>query len=297
MRFRVANFLSRLNSLLLFQAFYPVKYQRFFFSYVVPLFSVKAAGVRSEPAEIPGIPAVWLVPENAASGRALLYLHGGGYTIGSIRSYRNMVSHLASAARCRALLIEYRLAPENGFPCAVEDAVTSYRWLLSHGYGPEKTAVAGDSAGGGLTAATLVSLRDAGDPLPAAAMLLSPWTDLACSGESFKAVGWRDPMLNRGIIRKMAAMYLGGADPADPLASPLHADLGGLPPMLIQVGTRELLLDDARRLAKRAEEAGVAVELDVCEGMFHVWQFFAPVVPESREAMERLGRFYQEKVG
>ncbi len=177
-RFHVARFLSRLNSLLLFQGFYPVSYQRFFFSYVVPLFSVRAAGVRREPADIPGIPAVWLVPENATDGRALLYLHGGGYTIGSIRSYRNMVSHLASASRCRALLVEYRLAPENRFPCAVEDAVTSYRWLLSRGYDPEDIAIAGDSAGGGLAAATLVSLRDAGDPLPAAAMLLSPWTDL-----------------------------------------------------------------------------------------------------------------------
>lgn len=296
-RFRVATFLSRLNSLLLFQSFYPVKYQRFFFSTVVPLFSVKAAGVRREPVAITGIAAEWLVPDNAKVGQALLYLHGGGYSIGGIKTYRNMVSHLASAAGCRALLIEYRLAPENRFPCAVEDAVTSYRWLLSQGYDPDNIAIAGDSAGGGLAVATLLSLRDAGDPLPAAAMLLSPWTDLAGTGESLQAVGWRDPMLNKGVIHKMAVMYLGETDPGNPLASPLYADLKGLPPMLIQVGTREILLDDARRLAERARESGVEVHLEVCEGMFHVWQFFAPLVPESRAAIERLGRFFREKAG
>ncbi|MBC7247575.1 MAG: alpha/beta hydrolase [Actinobacteria bacterium] len=296
-RFRVARLLARLTSILLFQAFYPVKYQRFFFSNVVPLFSIRAAGVKREHAAVPGIPAEWLIPDDAESGRALLYLHGGGYVIGSIRTYRNMVSHLASAAGCRALLIEYRLAPENRFPCAVEDAVTAYRWLLSQGYDPGNIAIAGDSAGGGLAAATLVSLRDAGEPLPAAAMLLSPWTDLEGTGESLGTVGWRDPMLNKWIIRKMAASYLGDADPRDPLASPLYADLSGLPPLLIQAGTSEILLDDARRLAERAEEAGVSVKLDIREGMFHVWQFFAPLVPESREALERIGRFYREKVG
>lgn len=296
-RFRVAKLLSRLTSILLFQSFYPVKYQRFFFSKVVPLFSIKARGVRSEPAAIPGIPAEWLIPGNARSGRALLYLHGGGYVIGSIRTYRDMVSHLAFAAQCRALVVEYRLAPENRFPCAVEDALTSYRWLLSQGYEPGNIAIAGDSAGGGLAAATLVSLRDAGDPLPAAAMLLSPWTDLEGTGESLRSVGWKDPMLNKGIIFKMAASYLGGADARDPLASPVYADLKGLPPLLIQVGTCEILLDDARRLARRAEEAGVSVTLEVWEGMFHVWQFFCPLAPESRKAMENIGRFYRERVG
>jgi monoterpene epsilon-lactone hydrolase len=293
----IAKLFCRLNSILLFQSFYPVKYQRFIFSKVLPHFLIKAAGVKSEPVDIPGIPAEWLIPDNAKSGQALLYLHGGGYIIGSIESYRNMVSQLASAAQCRALIIEYRLAPEDKFPCAVKDALTSYRWLLSQGYDPKNIAIAGDSAGGGLTAVTLVSLRDAGDPLPAAAMLLSPWTDLEGAGESFKTVGWRDPMLNKRIALKMAALYLGDADPRDPLASPIYADLKGLPPLLIHVGTCELLLDDARRLAKRADEDGVSVELDICDGMFHVWQFFSPLVSESKEAIEKLGKFYQNKVG
>lgn len=274
-----------------------MKYQRFFFSNVVPLFSMKAAGVRSEPAAIPGIAAEWLVPNGAESDRALLYLHGGGYCIGSIKTYRSLVSHLASAAGCRALIIEYRLAPENRFPCAVEDAVASYRWLLSQGYDPGNIAVAGDSAGGGLAPAMMLSLRDAGEPLPAAAILLSPWADLQCTGESIDALGRSDPMLNKGILLKMASRYLGNRDPRDHLASPVYADLKGLPPMLIQVGTREILLDDARRLAERARESGVEVHLEVCEGMFHVWQFFAPLVPESREAIERLGGFFREKVG
>lgn len=293
----MARLLARLTSILLFQAFYPVKYQRFFFSRIVPLFSVRAAGVRSEPVEVQGMSAAWLIPDDAGSGRALLYLHGGGYTIGSIESYRNMVSHLAAAARCRALLVEYRLAPEHGFPCAVEDAVTAYRWLLSQGYDPGNIAIAGDSAGGGLAAATLVALRDAGEPLPAAAILLSPWADLKHTGESFRTVGWRDPMLNRSVLSRMAALYLGGKDPENPLASPVYADLKGLPPLLIHVGECELLLDDARRLARRAEEDGVTVELYVCEGMFHVWHYFTPLVPESREAVERIGRFYQDRVG
>jgi epsilon-lactone hydrolase len=256
----------------------------------------KVPGVRSEPADVSGIPAEWLIPDNSASDRALLYLHGGGYIHGSIKSHREMASQIAASAGCRALIIDYRRAPENKFPAAVEDAVASYRWLLSQGYEPGETAIAGDSAGGGLTVATMVSLRDSGDPLPAAAMMLSPWTDLELIGESCKTVGWRDPLISTRLLRKYTRMYMGGKDPRDPLASPIYADLKGLPPLCIQVGTCEILLDDAKRLAERAEQDGVSVELDVYEDMFHVWHFFSPMVPESKEAIEKLGTFFREKV-
>ncbi len=292
--FRIAKAMVRLNGLLMLDGFGPVKYQRFLFSEVVPRLAKKVPGVRNEPADIPGIPAEWLIPEGAANDQVLLYLHGGGYVIGSINSHRGLASQIAAAARCRALIIDYRLAPENKFPAAVEDAVASYRWLLSQGYEPEKIAIAGDSAGGGLTAAALVSLRDSGDPLPAAALLLSPWTDLEVIGESCKTVGWRDPLVSKGILKKYTRMYMGGKDPRDPLASPIYADLKGLPPLCIHVGTCEVLLDDARRLSAKAEEDGVSVDLDICEGMFHVWQFLSPVVPESKEAIEKLGNFVRD---
>lgn len=296
MSFRIAKAAERVSSLLMLNGYSPVGYQRFLFNKVAPHFAKKVGGVRSEPAQIPGIHAEWLVPEGSSSDRALLYLHGGGYVIGSIESHRNLASQIAAAAGCRALIIDYRLAPENRFPAAVEDAVSSYRWLVLQGYEPAKTAIAGDSAGGGLTAAALVSLRDSGDPLPAAAMLLSPWTDLEVSGESCRTVGWRDPLVSRGILRNYARCYVGTADPRGPLASPIHADLKGLPPLCIHVGTCEVLLDDARRLAERARQDGVEVDLFVCDGMIHVWQFLSPLVPEGREAIEKLGEFYKARI-
>ena len=292
--FRIVKGVVRLNAVLMLDGFGPVKYQRFLFSKVAPLLAKKVPGVRSERAEVPGIPAEWLIPDGAASDRVLYYLHGGGYVIGSIDSHRNLVSQLAAAAGCRALIIDYRLAPENKFPAAVEDAVASYRWLLSQGYKAGKIVIAGDSAGGGLAVATMVSLRDSGDPLPAAALLLSPWTDLEVIGESCKTVGWRDPMVSVGILKKYTRQYMGGKDPRDSLASPIYADLKGLPPLLIHVGTCEVLMDDAKRLAAKAEKDGVDVELDVCDGMFHVWQFFSPVVPESKDAIDRLGKFARD---
>jgi monoterpene epsilon-lactone hydrolase len=293
---RMAKAFVRFNSLLLLGGHTPVGYQRFLFSELVPRLSKKVPGVKSEPAEVPGITAEWLVPDVPDSDKALLYLHGGGYAIGSIRSHRSLASQIASASRCRALIIDYRLAPENKFPAAVEDAVKSYRWLLSQGYGPGNIVIAGDSAGGGLTAATLVSLRDAGDPLPAAAMMLSPWADLEVTGSSCRTVGWRDPMVSVYALKKWASLYLGASDPRDPLASPIYADLTGLPPFYIHVGTCEVLFADAVRLAEKAREDGVSVELDICDGMFHVYQFFSPMVQESREAVDKLGRFYQDKV-
>lgn len=276
--------------------YYPKRYLRFVYSSVLPLLSPEVPGVRCEALNISGIPAAWLIPDNADEGQAILFLHGGSYVIGSIKSHRDLASQLAAAARCRALIVDYRLAPENRFPAAVEDAATSYKWLLSQGYEPEKIMVAGDSAGGGLAVAALISLRDSGHPMPAGAMLLSPWTDLEVTGGSVKSRAWRDPMLSAGALRKDAARYLGDADARDPLASPIYADLKGLPPLYIQAGTSEILLDDATRLAERAEADGVEVDLDIWPGMFHVWQFFSPFIPESKKAIQELGEFFQAQM-
>ncbi|RJP34996.1 MAG: alpha/beta hydrolase [Actinobacteria bacterium] len=294
-RYRIAVLLVRLNTLIQMEAFTPIRYQRWWFDGVVPRLATRIKGVRYEALDISGMPAEWAIPQDARDGQAILYLHGGAYVVGSIASHRMLVSQLAKEAGCRALAVEYRLAPENPFPAAVEDAVKVYEWLIARGYKAGNTVLAGDSAGGGLAVAAMLSLRDAGSPMPAAAMLLSPWTDMEVSGDCVKNVR-DDPMLSARALRREAAMYLGGEDPRHPLASPIYAELYGLPTMLIQAGTREILLDDARRLAERAREAGTEVELDVWEGMFHVWQFFAPLVPESNAAVAKLGRYAREKM-
>jgi acetyl esterase/lipase len=192
------------------------------------------------------------------------------------------------------LLIDYRLAPEHPHPAAVEDSTRAYRWLLETGSNPKRMAIAGDSAGGGLTVATLVALRDAGVPLPAAAVCLSPWVDLEGIGESMTTKAAVDPMVQREPLLRMASMYLAGQDPRTPLAAPLYADLRGLPPLLIQVGTAETLLDDSVRLAERARAAGVQVTLEPWEDMIHVWQAFAAMLPEGQQAIERIGEFLRQ---
>jgi acetyl esterase/lipase len=243
------------------------------------------------------VPAEWVVAPGAIDGRVILYLHGGGYVIGSINTHREFASRLSRAAAARVLLIEYRLAPEHPHPAAVDDATAAYRWLLSNGATPAQLVVAGDSAGGGLTVATLVALRDAGVALPAAGVCLSPWVDLEGIGASMTTKASVDPMVQRDPLRKMAAQYLGGRDPRTPLAAPLYADLRGLPPLLIQVGTAETLLDDSTRLADRARAAGVAVTLEPWDDMIHVWQVFAAMLPEGREAIERIGAFVRQRTG
>lgn len=290
-RFHVAKALVHLDSFLTLYGFTPIAYRRFLFDRVAPRLTGRVPGVRIEQASVDGMRAEWLVPERADGERVLLYLHGGGYVIGSAASHRGLASRIALACGFRALAVDYRLAPEHPFPAAVEDAAGALRWLVSRGYAPGKTVIAGDSAGGGLAVAAMLLLRDRGEPLPAAALLLSPWTDLEVTGESCRSARRKDPMLSPRILRDYARLYLQGKDPRDPLASPIHADLGGLPPMLIQVGTHEVLLDDSRRLAERARGAGVDVHLQVEEGMFHVWQYFTPFVPESREAVEKLAAF------
>jgi monoterpene epsilon-lactone hydrolase len=213
-----------------------------------------------------------------------------------VASHWPFVGRIAIASQCPALLIDYRLAPESRFPAALDDAVASYRWLLAQGFAPENIVIVGDSAGGGLAVAALVRLRDSGDPLPAGAMLISPWTDLGLDGESMDKVGRKDPMLTRYLLAKMARLYLGDTDTSDPLASPIYADLTGLPPLYIQVGSCERLLDDAKRLSERAKDNGVPVKLDIWDGTFHVWHSM-PWMPESVTATKKLGKFFDQAAG
>ena len=253
-----------------------------------------AADLKNEPFTLNGLPAEWITPPVVTRNRVLLYLHGGGYTIGSINTHRNLAGSIARAAEARALLIEYRLAPESKFPAAVEDSVEAYHWLLANQFDPGQIFLAGDSAGGGLTLATLISLRDAREPMPAAAICLSPWTDLAGTGESMVTNAKADPWLDPEGLIPAGQLYLGGADPRTPLASPLYADLAGLPPLLIQVGTAEILLSDSTRLAEKAEAAGVDVTLEVWDGMMHVFQAFSSRIPEGKKAVRSIGAFIKK---
>ena len=257
--------------------------------------SVPPAGTVVEPVEANGVPAEWVTAAGAGGDRVLLYLHGGGYQIGSPGTLRHMVARLSAVARARALSVDYRLAPEYPFPAAVDDAIAAYRWLLAEGAGPATIAVAGDSAGGGLALGTLVALRDAGEPMPAAAVLLSPWTDLALTGESLRTRAAVEVMLKPGGMHQTAALYLAGEDPRHPYASPLYADLRGLPPLLIHVGDAEIVLDDSTRVATRAREAGVEVTLEVWDEMPHVFHAFAGLLPESDQAIERIGEWLQHR--
>jgi len=253
--------------------------------------------VRCEPVDAGGIPGEWVSALGADPDRVIYHLHGGAYCVGSIKTHREMVSRIARAAAARALIIEYRLAPEHPFPAAIEDATAACRWLLSTGVDPARLVIAGDSAGGGLTVATLVALRDAGDPLPAAAVCLSPWIDLEGLGESVTRNASTDPWFNREGLVLAGQAYLGGADPHTPLAAPLYADLTGLPPLLIQTGGAEMLLDDSTRLAEKAKAAGVDVTLEVWDDMIHVWQAFAAMLPEGQQAIDRIGQFIREHIG
>jgi acetyl esterase/lipase len=235
--------------------------------------------------------AEWLTPPGASADAAVLYLHGGGYVIGSPRSHRHLAAAIGRAANAPVLLPDYRLAPEHPFPAAVDDAVAAYRWLLGRGIAPARIAIAGDSAGGGLTVATLLALRDAKVPLPGAGICISPWTDMTCSAPSYTSRAEADPIVKVAGVSDMAKAYLGGKDPKTPLASPLFADLRGLPPLLVHVGDDEVLLDDATGLAKQARAAGVDVSLEVWPKMIHVWHWFFPMLDEGQAAVDKIGDF------
>ena len=249
------------------------------------------ADVICEKVKAGGVDAEWIAAPGANADRVILYLHGGGYVIGSINTHRAMVSRIARASNARALAIDYRLAPEHPFPAAVEDATAAYRWLLAQGYKPGKIVIAGDSAGGGLTIVLLLAIRDAGLPMPAGAVPISPWTDLEGTGESVHTRAARDVMVNMENLTSSAKQYYGTHDPKDPLVSPVHGNFRGLPPMLIQVGDAEILLDDATRVAKSAKAAGVDVELEVWDEMPHVWHVFAKLLPEGQQAIDKIGKF------
>jgi len=231
----------------------------------------------------------------SSSDRHVLYLHGGGYTAGSWTCYRHLAWHIAWAARASVLAIDYRLAPEHPFPAALEDAVSAYDWLTADGANPRQLAVVGDSAGGGLVFGMLLKLRDERHPLPAAAVALSPWTDLALTGPSLQTNARADPMLNPEHLPKQTEYYLAGADPRTPYASPLYGDLTAFPPTLIQVGSDEILLDDAVRMADRLRVAGCDVKLEVWRRMPHVWHLFVPALPEARRGIKRVAAFVQDK--
>lgn len=251
--------------------------------------------VSYQPVDAGGVPAEWISAPGSRADRALVHLHGGAYVMGGLDSHRKLATWLAREARARVLLVDYRLAPEHPHPAAVDDAAAALRHVLAQGVAPERLAVSGDSAGGGLVVAALLALRDAGSALPAAGACLSPWFDLTLSGASVDSLAETDVLLDVAMLREAAQAYLGGADPRQPTASPLFAELSGLPPLLVQAGSEELLLDDARRLAERARGAGVDVELEVADGMFHAWHAFADVLPEARQAIARLAAFLEKR--
>lgn len=257
-------------------------------------FSPVESDVAVEKTRIAGVRGEWISTPNARRDRALFYLHGGAYCLGSCDSHRGLASRLARACESRALVIEYRLAPEHPFPAALEDSTAVYRELVKAGIRPENMVIAGDSAGGGLTLATLLTLRDEGDPLPAAAVLLSPWTDLEGSGESMKTKADVDPWLDPEKSHQVAKLYIGDLDPRHPLVSPIYADLRGLPPMLVHVGSDECLLDDSVRLVDRAKGAGVETTFKIWDEMWHVFHGFP--IPEARQAIEEIGAFVRARL-
>lgn len=238
-----------------------------------------------------GRPAEMLIPAGHYKKFVLLYLHGGGFVMGSIQTHRQLASHLAAAAGVRTLVAEYRLAPENPFPAAIEDALSVYTSLLRCGIDPRHIAFAGDSAGGGLCVSLMTCLKQKKLPLPRVCCLLSPWVDLSMGGPSWHRNADQDVLVKSSDAKRMAAFYLKGKDPLDPLASPVYADLEGLPPLLIHVGSGEVLLDDAVSLHERATQYGVASHLDIWDGMPHVWHFMSPVLKEGRMGLQQAATF------
>jgi len=256
-------------------------------------------GVDTQPATVGGVPCEWSRVSGTTPTRTIFYLHGGGYCIGSVAGYRSPMSHLAATAEAAVLSVDYRLAPEHPYPSALDDAVAAYKGLLDGGTDPATIVIGGDSAGGGLTVVTLLTLRDAGIPLPAAAVCISPWTDLGMSGTSMTQKAEADPLLTFADLAMFAGHYLSGteATATTPMVTPIAGDLTGLPPLLVFVGTAEILLSDATRLAEAAGQANVRTTLEIADGMMHIWPLFAPLFPEASDALKQIGTFVKEQTG
>ena len=253
--------------------------------------------IETERVGVNGVAAEWIWAPESDKRRVILYLHGGGYVIGSVRTHRVLLAHLARAAKARVLALDYRLAPETPFPGPIDDTVNAYQWLLSDGIEPANMAIAGDSAGGGLVVAALVALKSVGEPLPAAGVCISPWSEMESTGGSMMTNSESDPSVSKERLLKLAGIYLNGKNPQAPLASPIHADLTGLPPLLLQVGSIEVLLDDSTMLKEQAHKAGVSVQMEVWDDMPHVWHHYAPILPEARKAISKIGEFLLQQTG
>jgi acetyl esterase/lipase len=250
-----------------------------------------AADVTVEAVDANGVKAEWTSTPDAASDSVILYLHGGGYVICSLDSHRHLAAEVGRASGTRTLAIDYRLAPEHPFPAPIEDTLAAYRYLLDSGFAANRIALAGDSAGGGLVVGAMLAIREAGLPLPACAWCISPWVDMEATGLSFADRADADPTVQRPTILMMAEMYMGGADVRHPHASPLHGDLRGLPPLLIQVGSAETLLDDSVALARKAGAADVVVDLQIWPEMIHIWHLYFPMLAAGRRAIASGGSF------
>ena len=259
-------------------------------------FGGTTAPVTCEHVSAGGVDAEWISPAHAPEDKAILYFHGGGFRIGSVASHRDLIAQIALASGCCVLAIDYRLAPEYRFPAALDDALTGYDWMLGRGLKPANIAFAGDSAGGNLALAAMLALRERALPLPAAAVLMSPWTDLAATGASYVSRAEADPIHQRSMILALAKNYLGVQDPCDPRVSPLYADLKGLPPLLIQVGDRETVLDDSVVFADKARAAGIDVNLEIWDGMIHVFQMFGAQLPEAHQAIASIAGFLNRHI-
>ncbi len=276
--------------------YYNIPRARKGFENAVRPYNRKRSGFTYTPATIAGMKSEWIAPNGCDESKVLLYFHGGGYATGSILTHRSLVSHLAKCAGIKALIIEYRLAPENKYPAPIDDATAAYQWLLQNGYAASKIAFGGDSAGGGICLGTLLYLRDENIPLPKCAIALSPWVDHTMSGESYHHNKEIDPMLVFDGFAPWSKNYIGEANPKAPYASPIFHNLTGMPPIFIQVGEEEMLLDDSKSYAAKAKVDGVDVTLEVYPKKFHVFNAFWRILPKAREANEKLGAFMKKQL-
>ena len=260
------------------------------------LFGKIPAEIEVSPAAIDGLPAEWILPVQSTKDKVILYFRGGGYVMGSVQSHRSIVAKFVKGSGVCELLFDYHLAPEHPFPAALDDSIAAYRWLLAQGISPSHIVFVGDSAGGGLSLATLIALKDQGIPLPAAAVALSPWTDLKNTGESLKTKAKVDQLTWGESWVVFSKYYAADNDPGNPWISPLYGDLHGLPPVLIYVGENEVLLDDSTRFAEKAKNSGVDITLKVWEGMFHCFPACAPLFPEAKQAMDEICAFIKTHI-